>query len=101
MDYLRGTVIRTFMGLVQRPWFPGSRNIEITWTAGYNPLPADIKTATLELVNHWWRNTQEAVRTSPLQINGYEEPAPTGGLWPAVPNRITAWLEPYVQVGIG
>ena len=100
MDYLHGYVIRAFMGLVARPYFPGLRNIEVTWTAGYEPVPADLKVATLELVNYWWRNTQEAPRTSALQAIEYEA-AGTAGLWPAVPNRITSLLEPYVQVGIG
>ncbi|GAC1535726.1 MAG: hypothetical protein NVS3B1_30060 [Marmoricola sp.] len=99
-DYLRGVVIRSFMGLIQRPYFPGSRNVEITWWAGYNPVPAQIRVATLELVNYWWRNTQEAPRTSALQINGYEEPA-SSALWPAVPQRVTLLLEPFTQQGIG
>lgn len=100
VDYLRGTVIRTFMGLVQRPWFPGSRNIEITWKAGYEPVPADIKMATLELVNYWWRNTQEATRVSSLEAVEYEAPA-ASGMWAAVPNRVKVLLEPYAQQGIG
>ena len=102
MDYLRGTVIRTFTGLVQRPWFPGSRNIEITWTAGYNPVPMQVKIATMELVKYWWVNTQQVSRS--VQIRGGEYDAPeqsSMALWPAVPNRITAMLEVYEQVGIG
>lgn len=100
MDYIHGYVIRAFMGLVPRPFFPGLRNVEITWTAGYNPLPADIKIATLELVQYYWRNTQEAPRTSTLQADEYGSQG-LGSLWPAIPNRVTTLLEPYVQLGIG
>jgi len=98
LDPMRGVVIRTFMGLIQRPWFPGSRNIEISWTAGYNPIPADIKLATFEVAAWWWRNTQEAPRWFP-KTNEYDAPG-NNPLWPAIPNRVTALLQPYVQVGI-
>ncbi|GAC1530926.1 MAG: hypothetical protein NVS3B1_23650 [Marmoricola sp.] len=99
MDYLRGQVIRTFRGLVQRPWFPGSRNIEIEWVAGYNPIPPTIKIATLELIKYWWSNTQQASRSIMARVE--YEPESGHDLWPAVPQRITALLEPFVQVGIG
>lgn len=94
---LSGRITRTFRGLIQRPFFPGSGNIEVTWVAGYNPTPQDIKMATLELTNYWWRNTQEAPRTSPLALNEYDQLGTTaaGGLWPAIPNRVTALLQPY------
>lgn len=100
VDYLRGVVIRTFLGLVQRPWFPGSRNIEVTWVAGYDPIPKKIKIATLEMAAYWWRNTQEAPKWFANPQAGYDTPGPNS-LWPAIPNRVTSLLEPYQQVGIG
>lgn len=99
MDWVSGTIIRTFQGLIRRPTFPGSGNIEVTWQAGYNPVPADLRVATLELVNYWWRSTQEAPRWDPHAAD-YDG----GGLsklWPAVPNRVMTLLEPYTQQGIG
>jgi hypothetical protein len=100
MDYLRGTVIRTFMGLVQRPWFPGSRNIEITWVAGYNPVPPDIRVAALELVGHWWRNTQQASRSGPMPT-GYDPENPAAGMFAAIPHRVEALLSQYSRQGLG
>lgn len=101
MDYLRGTVIRAFRGLMQRPWFPGSRNIEITWVAGYNPIPADLKIATLELIAHWWRNTQQASRSNaPAGMAEYDSDVGPG-MWAGVPHRVTALLSPYSQQAIG
>ena len=94
-----GTVIRTFPGLVQKPFFPGSRNVEIEWIAGFDPIPAQIKLAALELATWWYRNTQEQPEIASPRA-GYDDPA-TSGLWPAIPNRVTALLEPYVQQGIG
>lgn len=100
-DYLHGQLRRVFPGLVQRPWFPGSRNIEVVWTAGYNPLPADIKVATLELIAHWWRNTQQTARTAVRSGGaGDYDPLAAAGLWTGVPDRITGLLAPYVQIGL-
>jgi hypothetical protein len=98
LDYLTGTLSRVFPGLVVKPWFPGARSVEVTWTAGYNPVPADLKIATRELVAYWWRNTQQAPRSA---RNAYGESADNSNLWPAIPDRIRALLNPYLSVGIG
>jgi hypothetical protein len=100
LDPLRGVLSRTFQGLVLRPWFPGARNVEVTWKAGYNPVPADIKLATLELVAHWWRNTQQASRSEPAPSE-YDPEAPMSGMFAAVPERVVRLLSPYAQQGIG
>jgi hypothetical protein len=102
LDPIGGKVTRTFPGLVQRPFFPGSRNVEVTWVAGFNPVPRPVRLAALELFSWWYRNTQEdprmAARVGPY---GGAEGTGQGGLWPAVPNRVQQLLAPYVQVGVG
>jgi hypothetical protein len=51
VNYLTGRMMRTFQGYSwPRPWFPGSRNIEVTYYAGYNPLPPALRIATRELI---------------------------------------------------
>jgi hypothetical protein len=93
-----GELTRTFPGLVERPFFPGHRNVEVTWTAGFDPIPNQIKLAALELANHWYRNTQEQETIAGgIGRGGGERDA----LWPAVPNRVTMLLEPYKQQGVG
>jgi hypothetical protein len=100
LDALRGKVIRVFPGLVQRPWFPGSRSIEIQWVAGYNPVPADWKVATLEMIGHWWHYSQQTQRVSiRAGSDGAEQVA--AGLWSGVPLRISELLDSGVQIGIG
>jgi hypothetical protein len=94
-----GEIRRTFPGLVQKPFFPGSRNIEITWVAGFDPIPGQVKFAALELASHWYRSSQE-------QEEIHYGPGGGGGsgrddLWPAVPNRVTMLLESFTQQGIG
>lgn len=99
-----GRVTRVFSGLVQKPWFPGSGNIEIVWVAGFNPVPADIKVATLELCAYWWRNTQQQSATRSGTGTGPSDeyaPATQSGLWAGIPDRIVDLLEPYLHVGIG
>jgi hypothetical protein len=99
-DYLRGIVIRVFPGNVQKPWFPGSRSIEIQWKAGYNPVPADIKIATLSLVAHWWHKTQQASRAA-VRAGGDDMTVPGVGMFGGVSVDTIDLLEPYVQVGLG
>lgn len=101
-DYLRGQLIRVFPGLVQKPWFPGSRNIEVSWVAGYNPVPADIKVATLEMIAHWWRNTQQQAGGNRFSSSSeYDPEVVSSGLWQGTPLRITALLDSYQQIGMG
>ena len=89
--------IRTFTGNIQRPWFPGSKNIEVTWTAGYDPIPADIKLATLDYIKRWWDSTQQSARKG----------APAGALGDAGPSTAGSWgdlqrtLDTYAQQGMG
>lgn len=100
--YPTGRVNRVFPGNVQKPWFPGSRNIEIVWIAGYNPIPPEVKVATLELIGHWYRNTQQSGAVRAGAGGGEYSPSASGaGLWEGVPLRITDTLDPYVTVGIG
>jgi hypothetical protein len=100
-EYLTGRLTRVFPGLVQKPWFPGSRNIEVQWVAGRNPVPADIKLAALELIAYWWRNTQQASRTATAAAGSEYDPAVATGLWAGLPHRIEAIFSSYMQVGIG
>lgn len=100
LDAGRGKLIRVFPGLVQRPWFPGSRSIEVQWIAGYNPIPADWKVATLEMIAHWWHNSQQTQRVNVRAgSDGADQVA--AGLWSGVPLRISELLDTAVQIGIG
>ena len=100
IDYLTGRVTRVFPGNVQKPWFPGSHNIEIAWTAGYNPVPADLKVATLEMIAHWWRNTQQSMRTN-VRAGGDDAEQVAQGMWSGTPLRVVNILDTYLRVGIG
>lgn len=98
IDYATSEVTRTFGGYSwPRPFFPGRRNVEVTYIAGFDPVPADVWTATVDLVAYWWRNTQQTSISSPQPLGSYGEPLSTGNtdLWPGVPNRIADVFESY------
>lgn len=102
LDAIHGQIIRSFTGLVARPFFPGLRNIEVNWTAGYNPIPRPIIMATRELIHWWWANTQQASRSFTPGAGQYGEQQ--GGqhpLWPAVPDRVTTLLQTFDQISMG
>ena len=103
VEYDTGRLMRTFSGYSwPRPFFPGHRNVEVTYTAGFNPLPPDVWEATMELIAWKWRNSQQATRTSPLRINEYDGGASAAdGLYPGMPNRIADVFRGYRLPTIG
>jgi hypothetical protein len=105
VNYRTGRIMRTFAGYSwPRPFFPGSRNIEVTYIAGYDPVPSDVWLATIDLVAYWWRNAEQASRTFTAGGNQYggEQTTPQSvGLWPGIPNRIAAVFDGYRLPVIG
>lgn len=99
LDPQRGYIVRSFQGLIPRPLFPGLRNIEVVWTAGYDPLPQVIRNATLKQIAHEWRKEQQASRSGPQIVGEHGEVEP--GLLPGMLPEVKARLNAYSQVGIG
>jgi hypothetical protein len=100
VDNTRGYLVRTFQGLIPRPWFPGSKNIEVEWEAGFNPVPPDLKKATLELIAHEWRREQQASEApGPAPAGGGHDEPPLG--YYGEPPDVMRVLTLYQQVGIG
>ncbi len=102
-EWLTGRLTRVFPGNVQKPWFPGSRNIEVVWTAGYNPVPPRYRVGTLELIAHWWRNTQQqsALRAPGLTEAGEYDGGVKSGMFEGIPPHVMDTLFPNEQIGIG
>lgn len=103
IDYATSRIMRTFDGTWPKPFFPGSRNIEITYVAGFNPVPPDVWQATVDLVAYWWRNTQQGSASQVRPAGGgYGEPLqPATGIWPGIPNRIADVFESYRMPSVG
>ena len=102
VDYRDGTITRVLGRVWNRPFYPGSNNVWVTWYAGYNPIPADIIRASLEWCAHIYRNTEQVVGNNLRGVGPGDEyePATLAGLWAGIPDRVADVLESYVQPGI-
>lgn len=103
INYATGRIMRTFAGYSwPRPFFPGSRNIEVTYKAGFNPIPGDLWMGTVELVSHWWVNTQQqsALRLPGESAKDEYEPEETSGAFAGIPYRVQAMIDPYRLPGV-
>ena len=52
-------ITRRSAGNVNIRFVPGDQNISITYTAGRNNIPGSVRLAALELIAHWWQNSQQ------------------------------------------
>lgn len=98
-----GLLVRVFQGNWPRTWFPGSLNVQVVYTAGYNPIPPLIRLGCLELVAHWWTQGHQAASRGwgPAGEDTYDAVASTPGAWEAVPYRIQAKLRPFRKPVLG
>lgn len=64
-DPLSGKVVRR--SAAGQPWrfTPGIGNVFVTYTAGRTVVPANIRLATLELIEHWWQRSQQGAFATP------------------------------------
>lgn len=53
-----GIISRRSAGNIQIPFRAGTANIQVQYTTGYATPPANIVLAELELIAHWWQNSQ-------------------------------------------
>jgi hypothetical protein len=99
LDALEGNITRSYLGLLARPTFPGLKNIEVTWWAGYNPLPPVLRRVTLRLIKHWWsKDMQSQVGGGGFKRSegdGYEHQ-----YIPFLPDGIMEILGPYIHIGV-
>ena len=102
VDRSVSSIRRVFAGYSwPRTFFPGSRNISITYTAGYDPVPPDAWMATAEYASYWYRHTQQTRRTGVRGGSDPDQLDDQNGLWVGVPYRITALLDPFRVIAIG
>lgn len=101
LNAANGTITRAFSGLVAMPWFPSTRGIEVTWTAGYNPVPAMFKLPALEIIAEWWRETQQASRSGPRPASAGNMMLEASDTYPGLPVRVKAAFASTAQIGIG
>lgn len=103
-NYRTGRLTRVLGGIWNRPFYPGSNNVWVTWYAGYNPIPTDIIRASLEWVAEIYRNTQQILSNGPPvgATNEYEAMQQTRipTMWTGMSMRVADVLKPYMHVGV-
>lgn len=57
-SYENGEIGRRSVASVPIHFRPGEANIFIQYVAGYQPVPPTLILAVLELIAHWWQNSQ-------------------------------------------
>lgn len=97
LDNRYGILYRSYSGLLQQPFFPGLKNVEVTWWAGYTPIPPHWRLGTLRLIKHWWDHDMQA------QLGGFR-PGEAGSIphefFPLVTDDIQMMFASASQVGI-
>lgn len=77
--------------------FPyGVGNIAVTYIAGRNPIPKNIRLATLMLIQHWWQQSQMNRNGGRPSFGG--DDALNMGAGYAIPNRVRELLQPDPQL---
>lgn len=57
-NYEYAQISRRSAGNVLLPFRPGEGNIQVVYRAGQDPIPGSIILGELELIAHWWQNSQ-------------------------------------------
>lgn len=84
-------------------FFPGVANIQVLYVAGRNPIPPVIQLAALELIAHWWQNSQmrAGVTATATSFDSVNQDFPRSGaniytsINQGVPYRILEMIKPY------
>ena len=104
IDYATSQIVRVFAGYSwPKPFFPGSRNIEVVYIAGFDPVPPELWEATVDLVGWKWRNSQQASRSvgpQPLGATSFES-AGQNPYAPGCPPDIQAVFQSFALPTIG
>lgn len=90
LDAEIGLLVRVFQGNWPRTWFPGSMNVQVVYTAGYQVTPPLLQLACLELVGHWWTQGHQAAARGwgPAGMDPYDAPSTMPGSTAGIPYRV-------------
>lgn len=98
-DAETGQITRRSAGNVNIRFMHGNQNIRVTYAAGRESVPAAVKLAALELIAHWWQNSQQRGSGQAFAYDNTAEDftRSTGisGYNAGVPYRILELLKPY------
>lgn len=58
-SYVNAEISRRSVGNVVLPFKAGKGNIQVNYTTGEQPIPGNVFLAEMELIAHWWQNSQQ------------------------------------------
>ena len=99
LEYQTGRLVRVFTNGFPRQWYPGSRNIEISYSVGLSPIPPTLWQAARELVGHIF-SQQEQINPSNVPkfsggVGSSDEVETSPEMWQGIPYRIEAKLKTF------
>lgn len=101
-SHVSGRISRRSAGNVVIPFVPGYSNIVVRYTAGRKTVPGAVRLAGLELVGHWYQNSQLRAQMAAGQYVNYdsvnEDFTRASGITmmnQGVPWRVIELLKPY------
>ena len=68
-----GGISRRSAGNVSIPFLPGRKNIRVMYTSGRSTIPASVRLAELELIAHWWQNSQLRAMANNQVYTNYDQ----------------------------
>lgn len=105
-----GAISRRSAGNVVIPFVPGVKNIRVYYTAGRTSIPGAVRLASLELVAHWFTNSQLRASASNAGEQAYDavegerysraSEGNISGINYGVPYRIIEMLKPFRRLPI-
>lgn len=93
-----GRLVRVFTGGFPRQWYPGSRNIEISYSVGFNPIPPTLWQAGRELVKHIFAQGEQMNPSDVPKYSGAQEADEENdkpGAYEGIPVAIEAKLKSF------
>jgi hypothetical protein len=96
LDYPgQGLVTRRSVGNIVIPFIntSGGENIHVSYTTGVDVIPGNVKHGWLDLIAHWWQNSQQrSIVTTSSGVSTYDGVGSAGSPNWGVPNRIVEIL---------
>jgi len=97
--YKTGRLTRVLGGIWARPGYPGSKNVIVTWRAGFDPVPGSVWMATAEIIGTRFRNLQQYGGRATGTVGEFDAALATGP-WVGWPPGVAAALTPFIAYGI-
>jgi hypothetical protein len=68
-----GAISRRSAGNVCIPFVPGQKNIKVNYTAGLLAVPPSVRLAALEIIAHWWQNSQMRAMANSSSYTSFDQ----------------------------